>query len=194
MNSVPRWNTSSDGTGTTYTQAQTFLMSAASVTLFARWTANTTYTVTYYGNGNTVGSVPIDTTNYEQGQTATALGNTNYLAKAGYAFASWNTQTDGSGATYAPAQTFTMGAADVSLYARWTAVYPRFAYVANLLDNNISQYTIGTDGALSPMAAATVAALIGGLGAFCGTRNGLTGRSPGDDKLTVETRYRSWPT
>ena len=68
------WNTLADGTGTTYAQAQTLLMGSANITLYAKWTANPTYTVTYDGNDSTGGSVPVDTTNYEQGQTVTVLG------------------------------------------------------------------------------------------------------------------------
>jgi uncharacterized repeat protein (TIGR02543 family) len=82
---------------------------------------NPTYTVTYNGNGNTGGSVQIDTTKYEQGQTVTVLGNTGNLVKTGYSFSAWNTQANGSGTTYTQAQTFTMGAANVTLYATWTA-------------------------------------------------------------------------
>ena len=82
---------------------------------------NPTYTVTYNGNGNTGGSVQIDTTKYEQGQTVTVLGNTGNLVKTGYSFSAWNTQANGSGTTYTQSQTFTMGAANVTLYATWTA-------------------------------------------------------------------------
>jgi uncharacterized repeat protein (TIGR02543 family) len=104
-------------------------MGSANVTLYAKWTANSTFTVTYLGNGNTGGSIPIDSTNYEQGQTVTVMGNTGNLVKTGYAFAGWNTQADGSGTTYAQAQTFTMGSANVT-YAKWNIVQG-FAYVAN---------------------------------------------------------------
>ncbi len=115
------WNWLPDGSGTTYTQAQTFTMGSANVILYARWTANPTYTVTYNGNGNTGGSVPVDSTDYEQGQIVTVLGNTGNLVKAGNSFAGWNTQANGSGATYTQAQTFAMGTANVTLYANWTA-------------------------------------------------------------------------
>ncbi len=145
------WNTQANGSGTIYTQSQTFTMGAANVTLYAQWTTIPTYTVTYNGNGNTGGSVPIDSTNYQQGQTVTVLDNTGSLVKTGYSFSGWNTQADGSGTTYTQAQTFTMGAANVTLYAKWTAILG-FAYVANADDNSISQYTIGTDGSLKPLA------------------------------------------
>ncbi len=116
------WNTLAAGTGTTYTQSQTFARAGGpNVTLYAKWTANSTYTVTYDGNGNTGGSVPIDSTNYEGGQTVTALGNTGNLVKTGYAFVGWNTQADGTGTTYVQGQTFSMGSANITLYANWTS-------------------------------------------------------------------------
>ena len=115
------WNMQSNGSGTTYTQAQTFTMGAANITLYAMWTANPTYTVTYNGNGNTGGIVPVDSTNYEQGQDVSVLGNTGSLVKTNYSFGGWNTQANGSGTIYTQSQTFTMGAANVTLYAMWTA-------------------------------------------------------------------------
>jgi uncharacterized repeat protein (TIGR02543 family) len=114
------WNTLANGAGTTYTQAQTFTMDTANVTLYALWTANPTYTVTYNGNGNTGGIVPADSTNYQQGQTVTVLGNTGGLVRTGYTFSDWNTLANGAGTTYTQAQTFTMGTANVTLYAKWT--------------------------------------------------------------------------
>ena len=114
------WNLASDGTGTTYAQAQTLLMGSANITLYAKWTANPTYTVTYDGNGSDSGNVPVDTTNYEQGQSVTVLANTGNLAKTGYNLAGWNLASDGTGTTYTKAQTFAMGATNITLYAKWT--------------------------------------------------------------------------
>ena len=154
------WNTQSNGSGTLYTQGQTFAMGAANVALYAVWTTNATYIVTYDGNSYAGGSVPVDTTNYQQGQTVTVLGNTGNLVKTGYSFTGWNTQANGSGTSYTQGQTFAMGAANVTLYAIWTANVSGFgvAYMANNGSNNISQYTIGATGALTPMSPATVAA------------------------------------
>lgn len=75
--------------------------------------------VIYNGNGNTGGSVPVDTTMYRAGQTVTVLDNTGGLAKTGHVFAGWNTAPDGSGATYTQGQTLTMGTSDITLYAKW---------------------------------------------------------------------------
>jgi uncharacterized repeat protein (TIGR02543 family) len=157
------WNTKADGSGTTYTKGQTFTMGAANVILYAKWTANSTYTIAYYGNGNTGGSVPADSTSYEQGQTVTVLGNPGGLTNAGYSFLGWNTKADGSGTTYMQAQSFTMGAASVSLYAMWAATGAKYAYVTNASDGTVSQYTIGANGApLTPMTPATVKVAGGG--------------------------------
>jgi hypothetical protein len=78
-----------------------------------------TSVVTYDGNGNTGGSVPVDPTPYEEGQAVTILGNPGNLVKTGSGFIGWNTQADGSGITYTQSQIFTMGPANVTLYAGW---------------------------------------------------------------------------
>ena len=59
----------------------TFTMGSANVTLYAMWTLTSSfaYTVTYNGNGNTSGSVPVDPNTYTQGATVTVLGNTGNL-------------------------------------------------------------------------------------------------------------------
>ncbi len=118
--SFASWNSAADGSGTNYAPAATFLMGAANVTLYAKWTALPTYTVTYDGNGNTGGSVPTDGNSYFNGATVTVLGNTGNLVKSEYNFAKWNTAADGSGTDYALAATFPMGSANVTLYAKWT--------------------------------------------------------------------------
>ncbi len=113
------WNTKSDGTGISYTRGETFPMDTADVVLYAKWTTNPTYSVTYNGNGNTSGTVPVDMNNYEVGDIVTVLGNTGSLIKIGYSFSSWNTKADGTGTKYSNADTFYMGSADETLYAKW---------------------------------------------------------------------------
>jgi hypothetical protein len=76
-------------------------------------------TVTYDGNGNSGGSVPVDATPYQQGQSVTVLGNTGNLENTGYEFGGWNTAKDATGTNYAPMQTFFIEA-DVTLYANWS--------------------------------------------------------------------------
>ncbi len=114
------WNTMADGSGTTYTQGQLFAMTfSANVILFAKWTNVPTYTITYNGNGNTGGSVPVDTTNYVQGQNVTILRNTQNLTKSGFTFNNWNTASDGSGITYTAGQILTIVTDNIILFAKW---------------------------------------------------------------------------
>ena len=95
-------------------------MPAVNIVLYAQWTP--AYTVTYNGNGNTGGTVPVDGSSpYLQGATVTVLGNTGTLVKIGYTFAGWNTAANGSGTSYSPGNTFAMGSSNVTLYAQWTA-------------------------------------------------------------------------
>jgi hypothetical protein len=74
-----------------------------------------TYSVTYSGNGNTGGIAPVDSASYQQGQTVTVLGNTGSLVDAGHTFSGWNSAAGGAGTAYTAGQTFTMGAANVTL-------------------------------------------------------------------------------
>ena len=78
------------------------------------------YTVSYNGNSNTGGSVPVDGNNYAQGGTVTVLSNSGGLTKTGYNFNGWNTQADGSGTSYAVGSTLLMGTYNITLFARWT--------------------------------------------------------------------------
>uniref|UniRef100_A0A6C0KWE5 Bacterial repeat domain-containing protein n=1 Tax=viral metagenome TaxID=1070528 RepID=A0A6C0KWE5_9ZZZZ len=78
-----------------------------------------TYKVTYLGNGNTSGNVPIYTSSfYNIGTKITVLGNTGSLAKIGYTFGGWNTSADGTGTTYLPGTTYS-GSDNLRLYAYW---------------------------------------------------------------------------
>jgi len=111
--------------------------------------------VTYSRDGATGGTVPVDSTTYAQGSSVRVLGNTGGLLKVGYSFVGWQTESDGSGTTYTGGQTFSMGAANVTLYALWSGGN---AYVADYAAHTVSQYTIGPNGALTPMSPATVPA------------------------------------
>jgi uncharacterized repeat protein (TIGR02543 family) len=115
------WNTSAAGDGTAYTAGATFTMGSASIDLHAQWVLIPTYNVTYYGNGNTGGSVTVDNADYENGETVT-VANVGSLVRTGYSFEGWNTTAAGDGTAYAEGATFTMGNADVNLYAQWSLI------------------------------------------------------------------------
>jgi len=76
--------------------------------------------VTYNGNGNSSGSLPVDSTAYVLNATVTVLNNSGGLAKSGYLFEGWNTAADGSGISYQPGTTFVI-TAPTTLYAKWVA-------------------------------------------------------------------------
>ena len=119
------WNTAANGSGISQAAGSTFNMGTTNVTLYAQWATNT-YTVSYDGNGNTAGTVPVDPSSpYEYGATVAVMGNTGDLTRindggTSYRFTAWNTKADGSGAYQAEGSTFTIGASNVTLYAQWT--------------------------------------------------------------------------
>ena len=118
------WNTSADGSGTSYSPGQTFTIRNADVVLFAKWEVKT-YTIIYHDNGASSGMVPTDSNEHEEGAAVTVMSNAGDLMNidgttTAYYFDGWNTMTDGSGTTYAPGDTFTIGTSDASLYAIWT--------------------------------------------------------------------------
>jgi len=111
-------------TTTTYTLTAT--NTAGSVTATTTVTVGSVLTITYNGNGNTAGTVPVDPSSpYQSGVTVTVLGNTGNLTRindggTSYRLTSWNIKADGSGAYYMEGSTFIMGASNVTLYAQWT--------------------------------------------------------------------------
>jgi uncharacterized repeat protein (TIGR02543 family) len=116
------WNTQADGSGSAYVADNSFLMATADVILYAAWSVLPTYGVTYAGNGNDAGSVPVDGASYLTGADVIVLGNSGALTRSGYTFAGWNTAADGSSTSRAPGAVFPMGTSAVVLYAQWTLV------------------------------------------------------------------------
>ncbi len=105
------WNTAAIGAGTTF-DATTPV--TADITVYARWTATDTYTVTFDSQG---GSAVAPITGIAYGTTVTLPAAPS---KAHYTFVSWNTAANGAGTAYVPGATLTI-TANVTLYAQWTA-------------------------------------------------------------------------
>jgi uncharacterized repeat protein (TIGR02543 family) len=103
-----------------------------------------TYSVTYNGNTNTGGTVPVDGNAHAAGALVTVLGNTGSLVKTGYTFAGWNTAANGSGAGYAGGATFAMGPASVTLYAQWSLIPT--GTVPSITSANSATFTVGVHG------------------------------------------------
>ena len=120
------WNTLANGTGTAYSEGNTFSI-VANTTLYAQWT----YSVTYNGNTNTSGTAPVDGSSpYAQNSSVSVLGNTGLLEKTGFTFAGWNTLADGTGTAYSEGNTFLINANTI-LYAQWNQIIYTMAYDGN---------------------------------------------------------------
>jgi uncharacterized repeat protein (TIGR02543 family) len=125
------WNTKADGSGKGYGENDLLEMGDEAIILYAQWSNNPTFTVTYDRNGAVDGTVPVDARRYEEGDTVVVAGNTGNLVKTGNTFTGWNTQPQGdSGTAYTPGSVFIVGAKNDTLYAQW----------------EINRYTITYDG------------------------------------------------
>lgn len=120
------WNTQADGNGTQF-RANTPVTD--NIRVYAQWTENAMYTVTYNANGGT-GTVPTDADSpYYTGSTVTVLGG-GALSWESYTFTGWNTDADGAGISYTAGNSFTI-TGDVVLYAQWLADNYNVIYNAN---------------------------------------------------------------
>lgn len=102
------------------------LLTSGSMTLYAKWTANT-YTVSYNANGGS-GTMNKTTCTYDTDCTLKA----NSFTKTGYTFASW-TKDSTTGTSYATGSTVknlaTSG--NVNMYAKWNTNTYKIAYTMN---------------------------------------------------------------
>ena len=83
---------------------------------------STTFTVTYNGNGNDGGTVPVDNSEYKYGDAVYILSGVP--TKTGYTFAGWkssyNTNIYDYNGSFGP-NNFVIGDEDITLTAQWTA-------------------------------------------------------------------------
>lgn len=100
-------------------------MPASDVTLYAQWSL-ATYTVYYNANGGT-GSISPQPGRYN----TTLTLSSSVPTRTGYTFNGWNTATDASGVNFNSGGTLTLPAANVTLYAKWTATVYTLTYNAN---------------------------------------------------------------
>jgi uncharacterized repeat protein (TIGR02543 family) len=113
------WNTASGGGGTSYTAGQSVTNLSSTnnetVTLYAQWTA-IQYTVTFNADG---GSPDIQTKKVNSGASVSTDNMPAEPTKANYTFGGWYTQQSGGGTQFTALTTV---AADITVYAKWTAV------------------------------------------------------------------------
>ncbi len=116
-----------------------FLTCLAAVILLVSCPSRYKFTVTYDGNGNTGGEVPVDENRYRQDEPVTVLENSGGLVRDAYTFTGWNTAETGTGENYRVGDTFAMGTEAVTLYADWevnpvatTGVVSRYQKISSL--------------------------------------------------------------
>jgi len=112
------WNTKKDGSGTSYSDKASVktLATSGTVTLYAKWKANT-YKIVYKGNGSTSGSTATSTHTYNVAKALTSNG----FKRTGYTFIGWATSSGGS-VKYSNKQSVKNLATSgtVTLYAKWS--------------------------------------------------------------------------
>jgi uncharacterized repeat protein (TIGR02543 family) len=124
------WNSAANGSGTAYGPGTANLTysSPADLALYAQWTQNPSYSITYdQGSAPGVtGNVPAAGSYTDGGAAYTVVGNTGspaVLSRPGYTFANWTTDPSGVGGTaYGPgtANTTYSTAAALTLYPAWS--------------------------------------------------------------------------
>jgi uncharacterized repeat protein (TIGR02543 family) len=98
-----------------YTDGASYTMGAGDVILYAKWT-QTAHTVTFDKNdAAATGTMAAQTITEGSSSPLTA----NAFVKTGWAFAGWAASAGGEVA-YTDGASYTMGTADVTLYAKWT--------------------------------------------------------------------------
>ncbi|MBM3451599.1 MAG: InlB B-repeat-containing protein, partial [Bacteroidetes bacterium] len=105
------WNSTSDGTGTSYADQSSYTMGTSNVTLYAQWTANN-LTVTFDSQGGS--SIPNGST-----VTGGSVSNPGNPTQSGYSFNGWFVSASGGIAVSFP---YSHGeTSDFTLFAQWTA-------------------------------------------------------------------------
>ena len=135
------WNTKADGTGTSYTNSQSVrnltAVNNGTVTLYAKWTANT-YTVTLDPQGGTGGSSTTNATFNAVMQSITPP------TRDGYIFDGYYSEPNGQGKKYYNANGSSADVWDkenATLYAKWVEYAKCIFFKNNVGWNDVYVYT-----------------------------------------------------
>lgn len=104
------------------------------------------FRVTYNGNGNETGNVPVDENSYKEGDSFTVQGNPGTLALTGYSFNGWNIQSNGDGDFYDENYSFTIGSSDVTFFAQWLAARWAKTVTASSSNSQINSVSVDSSG------------------------------------------------
>jgi uncharacterized repeat protein (TIGR02543 family) len=171
------WNTLATGAGTSYAAGASYTITGVNVTLFAKWTP--TYSVTFNANG---GAGAVAALADVSGARIT-LPSTGFT-KAPFVIAGWNTLATGAGTSYAAGASYTIGGANVTLYAVWGY---SVIYVANAPVGRTATGTVPSPVAYSPGSSVTVSANTGSLTVEGYTLNGWNTAANGTGTLYAAT-------
>lgn len=130
------WNTKADGLGTSYAVGSVFVMPAAVTILYAQWAVP--HSITFHANSGT-GTMAAQTL----GENMTAALSANSFTSTSATFAGWATTASASTAEYLNSAAFTMGNADVTLYAVWKSW---FSYTLSGTNATITGLSTDWDG------------------------------------------------
>lgn len=109
------WNTAANGSGTMYQPLSSVSNNTSGAkALYAQWSQNY-YTLRFSDSAGS--SVP---TNVQFAGNSSFLLPTQVPSRRGYIFTGWNTQSNGSGTTYAAGASYPGALSDAYLYAQWT--------------------------------------------------------------------------
>jgi hypothetical protein len=126
------WNTSPDGTGTSFTNGEMYAF-ADDTLLFAQWLViPITHTVTFFENNSGSDSVSSFMRASQPTQLTTFSDINPAFQDAGHLFTGWNTAADGSGTAYSDGSLY-LFSVDIGLYAQWTA--PIASHVVTFEEN-----------------------------------------------------------
>ena len=110
--------------------------------------------VTYNGQSNTSGSVPVDSSTYLRNGSVVVLGNTGTLARTGYTWGGWTVSSNGSGTVYSGGETYTLSSTNLVLYAKWNPNTLTVTYNSNS-GSSVTSGSVLTGGSLSAPTAPT---------------------------------------
>jgi uncharacterized repeat protein (TIGR02543 family) len=113
------WNSSPDGTGTSFANSSTYSFATAEV-LYAVWVGSD-HAVTFVENDSP--NDPVYATQTENAPEAlTLFANLNpALSNPGFSFVDWNTESNGSGISYGDGSTYSFAGA-IDLFAIWSTI------------------------------------------------------------------------
>ncbi len=140
------WNTQSDGTGTTYSDGQTYDFDA-DIVLYAMWVGQY-HTVTFAENDSGTDQVTAIQSENAPAPLQSFESLSPQFVNEGYTFTGWNTESNGSGTAYSDGQSYDFES-DIVLYAMWQATDATAVFNLNGGAGTIAPVTVGVGSTIS---------------------------------------------